>query len=144
MSFRLCRSVDCNVVVSKSQTWTKDWFFFSIIIECDMKFTSSVDKISYKWALYGCKTLKTSQRVWRVRNAQSLLISQSSQTRSRNRRIFLLCSWIRMNCTGHSVCLIGQLLTKRGTRQNDPQRSKLIDKRSTTIQNKFHPPTNVG
>ena len=41
--------------------------FFSIIIECDMKFTSSVEKISYKWALYGCKTLKTSQR---VRNAQ--------------------------------------------------------------------------
>ena len=32
-----------------------------------MKFTSSVDKISYKGALYGCKTLKTSQR---VRNAQ--------------------------------------------------------------------------
>ena len=32
-----------------------------------MKFTSSVEKISYKWALYGCKTLKTSQR---IRNAQ--------------------------------------------------------------------------
>ena len=32
-----------------------------------MKFTSSVEKISYKWALYGCKTLKTSPR---VRNAQ--------------------------------------------------------------------------
>ena len=41
--------------------------FFSIIIECNMKFTSSVEKISYKWALCGCKTLKTSQR---VRNAQ--------------------------------------------------------------------------
>ena len=43
--------------------------FFSIIqvIECNMKFTSSVEKISYKWALYGCKTLKTSPR---VRNAQ--------------------------------------------------------------------------
>ena len=66
MIFRLCRSVDCNVTVSKSQTWTID-FLFSIIIECDMKFTSSVDEISYKWALYGCKTLKTSQR---VRNAQ--------------------------------------------------------------------------
>ena len=28
-----------------------------------MKFTSSVDKISYKGALYGGKTLKTSQRL---------------------------------------------------------------------------------
>ena len=32
-----------------------------------MKFMSSVDEISYKGALYGCKTLKTSRR---VRNAQ--------------------------------------------------------------------------
>ena len=66
----LCQYVDCNVAICKSQTLTKDWFFFSIIIECDMKFTSSVEKISYKWALYGCKTLKTSQR---VRNAYVFL-----------------------------------------------------------------------
>ena len=71
---RLCRSVDCNVAVSKSQTGTSEGLiFFSIIIECNMKFTSSVEKISYKWALYGFKTLKTSQR---VRNAQfSLALS---------------------------------------------------------------------
>ena len=52
--------------------------FFSIIIECDMKFTSSVEKISYKWALYDCKTLKTSPR---VRNAQvSLDLSVISES----------------------------------------------------------------
>ena len=78
MIFRLCRSVDCNVAVSKSQTWTKDWFFFSIIIECDMKFTSSVEKISYKWALYGCKTLKTSQRVRNVQVSLDLSVISDS------------------------------------------------------------------
>ena len=78
MIFCLCLSVDCNVAASKSQTWTKDWFFLSVIIECNMKFTSSVEKISYKWALYGCKTLKTSQRFRNVQVSLDLSVIPDS------------------------------------------------------------------
>ena len=43
-----------------------------------MKSTSSVEKISYKWALYGCKTLKTSQRVRNVQVSLDLSVISGS------------------------------------------------------------------
>ena len=43
-----------------------------------MKFTSSVEKIWYKWALYGCKTLKTSQRVRNVQVSLDLSVISDS------------------------------------------------------------------
>ena len=49
MIFRLCRSVDCTERGGKQVTnMNERLIFFSIIIECNMKFTSSVEKISYK------------------------------------------------------------------------------------------------
>ena len=87
MIFRLRRSVDCTERGGKQVTNTNErLIFFSIIIECNMMFTSSVETISYKWPLFMVvKHLKLANA---SETLKSLSISQSSQTRSRNRRIF--------------------------------------------------------